>query len=34
MLQDRASIKPSNLFGEHKTARILTVGINWGQQRK
>jgi len=25
---------PPDLFGEHKTARILTAGNSWGQQRK
>lgn len=34
MLKDRASFQPTDLFGEHKTARILTAGLSRGQQRK
>jgi|TARA_R100000935_G_scaffold15418_1_gene30716 hypothetical protein len=34
MLKDRAAISLPDLFGEHKTARILNAGNSWGQQRK
>gem|GEM_PF-3421358 len=34
MLKAGPPFQPSDLFGEHKTARILTAGNCWGQQRK